>query len=440
MTLEALSRHYRGLEDSYSVVAAPKLAPLVVPNGNADRAFHRWFHLKEGYSCDLLAAVLGEAGLQNADELTILDPFVGGGTTLISAGEWAGACAGRRVRAAGIERNPFLSFLARAKAEGFMSDAEIPLGTAPPLRPGRAPAPPNLSTFANADFFDPKELQQLVKLRRALEAEADDLSRRLRLLALTTSVEPVSRLRRDGRTMRRAAEKPRVTARHEFLRRLNRIREDLAAPMLSDPGAVALEVHEGDGRNVADHLDKDFMADLVVCSPPYPNNIDYTEVYKLEAWFLGAYEDAAGFRRQRGLTLRSHPSVVFTDPPDLDDDALVAELEALVAPLLAAIPSDRYTKSRERLVRGYVQDMALTLRGCHKHTKGGGAMAVIVGNSLHGTGNQALLVAADLLIAHAGALVGWEVDHIAVGRRPVRRSAAEPRLRESMVLLRKPTA
>ena len=130
--------------------------------------------------------------------------------------------------------------------------------------------------------------------------------------------------------------------------------------------------------------------------------------------------------------------MIFEDPPGLVDDDLETELDALVAPLVAAIPTDRYTKSRERLVRGYVHDMALTLRGCHAHTKTGGAMAVIVGNSLHGTRDRALLVAADLLIAHAGALVGWKVDHIAVGRRPARRSAAEPRLRESLVLLRKP--
>jgi DNA modification methylase len=33
--------------------------------------------------------------------------------------------------------------------------------------------------------------------------------------------------------------------------------------------------------------------DLILTSPPYPNNIDYSEVYKLELWLLGFIDKQA---------------------------------------------------------------------------------------------------------------------------------------------------
>jgi hypothetical protein len=436
MTASKLDRHYRALERRYDIAESPTLGALVVPNGNAERPFHRWFHLKEGFSCDLLEHVLSQTELQDRTELAILDPFVGGGTTMVSAADWAQLQPGRHVAAVGIERNPFLAFLSRSKTEA-VSATDIVVGRAPKIR-GRAEAIPQLSTFRNPEFFDPRQLQELLKLRRAILTEDDSLARRLRLLALVACVEPVSRLRRDGRTMRRAPEKPHVRTRTVLRERLDRIRHDIAKREPSG-STLDLTVHYGDGRKTSEILHDGFKADLIVCSPPYPNNIDYTEVYKLEAWFMGAYNSAEEFRRQRHQTLRSHPSVKFEYLPKLDDEELRRDLSRLVAPLVAALPTDRYWHERERLVRGYVEDMAVTLRQCLAPTKAGGWMAVVVGNSLHGTGDNSLLVAADVLIARAGELVGWEVARIDVGRRPARRSAGEPRLRESMVLLRRPT-
>ena len=153
VTASELSEHYSELEERFSVVEAPDMAMLVVPNGNAGRAFHRWFHLKEGYSCDLLDHVLAETGLAERKRLTILDPFVGGGTTLISAGEWALADEGRSVRGVGIERNPFLGFLSRTKAEAFVA-GELKVATRPQVKGGRVSVPA-LSTFRTATTSTP---------------------------------------------------------------------------------------------------------------------------------------------------------------------------------------------------------------------------------------------------------------------------------------------
>jgi hypothetical protein len=433
LTATDIKDHYADLEGRFSVVETPNMAALVVPNGNANRSFHRWFHLKEGYSCDLLDRVLVETGLNNRQQLTILDPFVGGGTTLISAGEWALADSKRSVRAVGIERNPFLGFLSRTKSQAFVA-GELDVTEGPQVKGGRV-ALPELSTFRHSDYFDSDQRDDLIRLRQAIEREPDGLARRLRLLALTTSIEPVSKLRRDGRTLRYSPDKPQALARKELTERLKRIHSDLADRKPLSSEKVDLSVLDGDARDADKLLPKDFMADLVVCSPPYPNNIDYTEVYKLEAWFIGAYANREAFRQQRKQTLRSHPSILFEDRPTLLDSDQNQALSELIAPIVAAVPAGRYSKSRERVVEGYTLDMADTLHACRARTIPGGQMAVVVGNSLHGSGKESLLVASDLIIARAAEIVGWAVNSISVARRPGRRGSTEPRLRESVILL-----
>lgn len=433
----ALAAHYEALERDFNVVEMPELGNLMVPNGNGEQPFHRWFHMKEGYSADLLPVVLELAGLDTRSELSILDPFAGGGTTLISAGDWASAGPPRGIRGVGIERNPFLHFLGSTKVAAFLSP-NVEIAPLPSISSSEKPEIPALSTFQNHDFFDQAELDDLFRLREAVNQIEPGLTRSLQLLALATSVEPISRLRRDGRTLRRAPEKQPDSILDVASARLKLMREDLKLRAAVGDHEVQLALFEDDARSIDRSLPVDFDADITVCSPPYPNNIDYTEVYKLEAWFLGSYNSNDDFRAQRHKTFRSHPSVVFDEPAPSEREGSRAWLENLIQPVVNAVPIGRYKLSRERLIRGYVEDITETLTGCYLRTKPGGWMAVIVGNSLHGGSEHSLLVAADLLIASAGESVGWEVDRIAVGRRPRRRGTEQALLRESMVLLRRP--
>src|SRR5205807_9949585 len=95
-TLEA---HYEALESRFAIEPDGRYGALVVPNGNAQRPFHRWFHLKESFSCDIFVHVLADAGLARRRKLTVLDPFAGVGTSLISALDWATQAKSRTVEA-----------------------------------------------------------------------------------------------------------------------------------------------------------------------------------------------------------------------------------------------------------------------------------------------------------------------------------------------------
>lgn len=176
---------------------------------------------------------------------------------------------------------------------------------------------------------------------------------------------------------------------------------------------------------------------LICYSPPYLNNIDYTEVYKLELWLRGDVTSQDEFRALRLSTFRSHPSIMF--PPsalydEFDSDAWIVRLRTA---LLAALPEDRFLLMRCRLFAGYIDDLILSLREQQRVAAPGAPIVCVIGNSLHG-GQQKILVCSDLLIAAAAQAVGLVVDRLQIARQLPRRDHQNGWLRETIVMMHKP--
>jgi len=301
------------------------------------------------------------------------------------------------------------------------------------------PAPkPELSAFSNDQYFERDVLDKLLRLRAAIEQvpthDTSELDVDLARVCLGATVEPVSRLRRDGRALRYVPDKQRPDVILEFLRRAEQIDEDLQRPPLRVRGRIQL----GDGRLLAPRPPEEATMDVVVFSPPYPNNIDYTEVYKLEAWLLGFINSHEEFATQRLKTLYSHPSLLRENVTTQAGGSRV--VEPLIAPLIAVVPEDRYRTARKSMIRGYASDMLTTLQSCYRALRPGGHLVYVVGNSLHGSGDNSFVFAADLLIARLAMAVGFDVTSVQIARSLQRRRHASPFLRESVVFARKPTA
>jgi hypothetical protein len=440
--VKRLTGRYRALESSFEIRHNADYEALVVPNGNGVESIHRWFRLKEAFSRRLLPRLLKDVGLSAADALTVLDPYAGSGTTAVSLAEALRDGSLRRGRVDGFECNPFLALVASAKLSAMQSPSTTFLGLAKKVAAAAArnkvePARvPDLSAFKNPAYFDRQDLTKLLQLRQAVDAcadaGADPLDVALARVCLGASVEPVSRLRRDGRALRHQPEKERVEPVAEFLRRAEAVDEDMPRRAIPIRGRITL----GDGRTLSPRPPRSGSVDLVVFSPPYPNNIDYTEVYKLEAWLLGLIQDADAFAAQRLKTVYSHPSLLRTELADDPDATASAAVEAL----LAAVPADRYERARTAMIRGYLSDMALTLRTSLDTLRDGGHLIYVVGNSLHGADDSAFVIAADILIADLARRIGFEVDRIDVARQLRRRQVSSHYLRESVVFLRRPSS
>lgn len=435
----SLQRHYRQLQAGFALEETGHYRSLVVPNGNACAPVHRWFHLKEAFSSDLLRRVVADTGLQDQVSLRVLDPFAGVGTTAVSLANLTAERVLRRVTFYGFECNPFIQLVGATKLSAMQTPtktfgrlARKVAGTAYHART-QAPPIPDLSTFHNKLYFDDRDLDLLLRIRAAIDFEASAGARQedvaLARLCLAASVEPISSLRRDGRALRYVPTKVRARPIRSFLARAERIEMDI--PVERSP--IQGRIHLGDGRLMCGVPTRPAF-DLVIFSPPYPNNIDYTEVYKMEAWLLGMFENASAFLSQRLKTVHSHPSI----RRGAEGDTELSHITNVVAPILDAVPDDRYASQRRAMINGYALDMARTLGSAWDRLRPGGDLVYVVGNSLHGNEGKGFIIAADLIMAEMARRLGFIIERIDVARRLRRRHSDSPFLRESVVFAKRP--
>lgn len=438
-SLRLVDAHYRELSQDWRTVdRTDDYKALVTASDNAERPFHRWFHMKEAFSHRLLAQLkLDEAkdtGL--TDWSSVLDPFAGSGTTMLSA--VMGSLPAARV--AGVERNPALETIARAKVRGWQLGSS---GIAQLERDADtidfddsiSRTTPS-ATLSNADYFNQASVSQLLHVAEQIDAVDNPDSRTILTAVLAAMVESVGRLRRDGRALRFDKGRAPVPVQVAFKDRLGVVVDDMRGVPRPPQSTARLSLGQGDARDLAAH---DWLGDesynRIVFSPPYPNNIDYTEVYKLENWVIGSWADAEAMKVQRLSTLRSHPSVLFPEHYEYEASEQSGAIESLVAPLIECIPADRYERGRQQLIRGYADDMWRVLQSSRARASERSRLYCIVGNSVHGDADAGFVVAADVLIAALGRYAGWTPVEIRVARRLTRRSVKSEYVRESVVVL-----
>ena len=256
---------------------------------------HRWFRYSAGFSAtwahDLISREAGTGSVR------VFDPFAGSGTTLIVAEQ----CG---VESWGIDPHPFVARVARAKLAYRSSPTEyLHLATKALVSARRRRRRPSLESYAPLirRCYADEVLQQLDRLRRAIESINDD-SESARLVWLTL----VSILRSTSHA---------GTANWQYLlpnRRKARVQEPFSA-FEAMMRTVHLDMSVADnlaGPRATFHLDdarscETVPADnfnLVVTSPPYPNNYDYADATRLELTFFGEIEGWGDLQ----ATIRQH--------------------------------------------------------------------------------------------------------------------------------------
>jgi DNA modification methylase len=170
-------------------------------------------------------------------------------------------------------------------------------------------------------------------------------------------------------------------------------------------------------------------------SPPYLNNFDYSEIYKLELWMLDFVSTYEEWQKLRRSTIRSHHSLKFPQTNILrshkDAQSIIhwidfmASSQCLVGKAAENMPS---------VIKGYFDDMYLSLKEQFRVLKPGGFLVYVVSNSRHAY----LPIATDLMLGHIAQIIGFEPLELVVLKKRNGRTRQKNFLRESAAFMRKP--
>lgn len=362
---------------------------------------HGWFWYKEGFSPEIFEYALGRgiAGL-------VVDPFCGVGTTLLAAKQ-------KGIDSIGVDASPLAVFVSKAKTDDYSQEdldgvrAFLTRQLKPKEIPERLDMRPLKWEF---ELFDPKaafprrNYNQIMALRDAIEQEEGRV-RNLLLLGLLSVLPQASLVLKDGGVLKIRKDKRALPAKEIFKRKVKRMLKDLEGQRTGHVPRVFL----GDARALDMPTES---TDLIVTSPPYLNNIDYSKVYGLELSLLHMSRAEAEEVRMRAI--RSFIG------KDMEVGAMPPEAEEV--------------GSRIPIAGTYFQDMEKAIEEMHRILKTGKEAHVIVSNSvIHSTH-----IMVDEIFGEMATRLGFSDVRIIVGAERIADVKPQKiKTRESIVVMRK---
>lgn len=436
-----------------SATGTTSKARLQNANGNRvqpqDRAVHEWYRFVLSFPPHLVRDYLERFGARH--EECVLDPFAGTGTTLVEARRAGYSCIG-------IESHPMGHFACVVKTDWeiapdqLVEEAEkvadaaaqaLGLRTAPryllPLYDETLPPGIRLRTLSESeqalllkDSISPVPLHKLLVLREQIDqVAAARVRNHLRLALANTAVC-------DASNLHFGPEVGLGEIRHDapvlecWLNRVYAMASDLRMLPKANPPAHA---YRHDARSL-ENLLAPRSVDIVITSPPYPNEKDYTRTTRLETVLLGFLKSKADLRALKRALIRSNTRNVYQDD---DDETWVARFESIQrisreieARRVALGKTSGFERLYHRVTRHYFGGMARHLAGLRSILKPGARLAYVVGDQ---ASYLRVMIRTGQLLAEIAEHLGYQVEGIDLFRTRLATATREA-LREEVVRLR----
>ena len=418
----------------------------------ADRAAHDWYRFVLSFPPHLVHHYLDQFGV-TSDHL-VLDPFCGTGTTLVE-------CKKRGIPSIGIEANPVAAFASQTKLDwqpspvGLLDHARLVADVAlgrlaaqgiedQSLLPQQLSSSGSLQTLPTeleklllTNSISPLPLHKTLILLDCLKAYYDERYYQHEVVALMHALlNGISNLR-FGPEVGIGVLKVDAPVIAHWLNRVRVIATDLS--VLNTFDLTCSMVHCADARKPGQIL-APASIDVVITSPPYPNEKDYTRATRLELVLLGFINSKADLQTLKRELVRSNTRGVYK--ADSDDQwlsnypAIEVLAQQIEARRLALGKTSGFERLYARVTRLYFGGMVRHLTNLRPALRPGSQLAYVVGDQASYLG---VMIRTGQLLADIAQSLGYEVVDLELFRTRLATATGE-QLREEVVLLRWPGA
>lgn len=331
---------------------------------------------------------------------SILDPFCGGGTTLL-ASKFAG------FDSQGVDILPFSVFLSRVKTQDYEPKALLKdlLDLQSRLRMQKRVVARIPSDIDLLDKAFPKVIQnELLRIKTCIDRVQNPTNRDFFKLGFLSTLEFASNTTKAGGFLRLVDRKVSLDSVASMFnsRCANMFADVLKLQPVDRNKLGATDAIVGDARSL--ELSHEF--DAVITSPPYPNRHDYTRIYALEMAF-DFVSSNADLKKIRYRTLRSHVEAKrqhlaagYTEPKVLS--RLIAKAKKNGVNNIQ-VPA---------MLSGYFEDMHLCLSQMKRVVKPNGSIGLVVSNVRFAGVNFPV----DTILAEIGLEVGLKTAKVWTAR------------------------
>lgn len=346
---------------------------------------HRWFRYSAGFSAEWVRYLV-QSRKRSGQDLSVLDPFAGVGTTLL-------ACDAEHVKSVGFETHPFIFRVLRAKLDATSVDLKILRAYLDDFCWTVCAKEPILDLDQPSlllKCYTPDSLAELSLYKQVYlnEYANDSPESRLLWLVITSMLRSCSTAgTAQWQYVLPRRSKANVSAPAEaFKTKANEIVSDVIYAQRH--GWLPLsEIVETDARQP--EIARRSFVDLVVTSPPYPNNYDYADATRLEMTYWGEIESWADLQSSvRTHLIRSCSQHARAEHLELES---ILE-EPVLTPIRNELGDACHTLAQVRLTRGgkknyhtmaaaYFADMGRVFQSLRQICRSGSELCFVVGDS-----------------------------------------------------------
>ena len=413
-------------------VAATEIQPNKLPL--SDQAFHNWYQFILSFPPHLVQNYIQKLDLPK--HAVILDPFCGTGTTLVEAKK-------HHFSAIGIEAIPMACLASKVKttwnieAEQVRQLAELLCYHAEQLDQ----AATERRTFNDEQYavilnnsICEQPLHQCLLLIEVINQVSNIKIRQLFRLALAyVTVYSASNLRFAPEVSIRRQKRHEVNVFQVWHEKVLDMADDLE--QVQDQTFAPTRCCLSDARHLSQILPPRSV-DVVITSPPYPNEKDYTRATRLESVLLGFLGNKADLRRFKQNLVRSNTRNVYS----ADDDDCLLSANSAVLKIADEIERRRISQQKTSgFARLYPRAAKLYFGGMKRHLaelrpalKPGAKLAYVVGDQ---ASYLQVLIQTGELLAEIATELGYTVQDMELFRTRTSSVTGE-RLKEEVLLLK----
>lgn len=340
---------------------------------------HRWFRYSAGFSAEWVKWLLAQ---RKGQELRVIDPFVGSGTTCL-------ACDEMGVPSHGIEAHPFVHRVALAKLS-YAADSERFIAKADSAFKFVRNATAQTAQYPEIirKCYGEETLNYLDRFRQAVEAEQDGTPEaRLLWMTLVSSLRAVSAAGTAPWQYVLPGRRKTVPPAPEVI--LHRSVQMIAADMrfMARRAKPLAKLCADDARKCTTVSDS--WATLVITSPPYANNYDYADATRLEMAFMGEIRGWGDLQQ----TVRQHLVRACSQhvPPnsvnlgEILESPELAPIRDEIVPVCCELSSVRLErggkKTYNNMVACYFLDMAQVWKALRRVCASPSEVCIVIGDS-----------------------------------------------------------
>jgi site-specific DNA-methyltransferase (adenine-specific) len=368
------------------------LSDLISPRRDSNRPVFNWHAFKHSYSLELVNHLIADFKLSSGQ--WVLDPFCGGGTTLL-------ACKQAGINCHGFDILPFSVLLTNVKTRNYnlrkIKNEYKRIETARRNKKNTH-CLPDIPIAQKA--FSIQTRKELLRIKQCVESIKDKRIKDFFNIAFLSILEGVSQTKKAGGFLRLVKRDVQTGGIYPaFLQKLQSMILDLENTSASN---AMVSAFRGDARN----LPTESKYDAVITSPPYPNRHDYTRIYSLEMLFdfVSTNDDLKKIRYE---TLRSH--VEAKKKYEAQGYVESKKLAQLINKIKVNGVNNPQVVS---MLRGYFEDMFLVCKEIYRCLHIGGKVAIVIGNVRFSGVN----IPVDEILAEIGEQVGLSTRNIWVAR------------------------